>query len=168
MCSRVSLCLPLLGLISTDGCGATKWDCSHPRSSDSHLPSNPTRTVRLTFDMPPQTGATSFITWMWGVMIGGVVGGRGVLGVEELLKGKEAFMYMYKTCRQTEKNLVWFDPDWLAQSGGCRKVKESGLMNGLWYLRGLFELCGVVWINDKLSCSKASLYLLLWLRLLVN
>lgn len=126
MCSHVSLCLPLLELISTNGCGATKWDCSDPSSSDSHLPSNPTRTVRLTFDMPQQTGATSFITWMWGVMIGVVVGGRGVLGGEELLKGKETFMYMYKTCRHTEKNLPGLNPIGWIRVGAAERSRGQG------------------------------------------
>lgn len=62
MGSHVSLCLPLLEQFNQDG---------NERPSDFNLPSNPTRTVRSTFDLIPHTGATSFITWMWSVVIGG-------------------------------------------------------------------------------------------------
>lgn len=45
-------------------------------------------------------------------------------------------MYMYKSYRQ--RDAVWFDADWLwgwwwwwRRAGGCREVRESGLMNVL-------------------------------------
>lgn len=79
--------------------------------SDFSLPPNPTRTVRSTFDPTPHTGATSFITWMWSVVIGGVGRKRG-FGVIRTLEWKGGF-YVHVQRVQTERDAVWYDSDWL-------------------------------------------------------
>lgn len=126
MCSHVSLCLPLLELISTDGCGATKWDCSNRSSSDSHLPSNPTRTVRLTFDMPPQTGATSFITWMLGVMIGGWWEEEGFLGWKNSWRERKLSCTCTKHLDRQKKNLSGLIPIGWLRVGAAERSRSQG------------------------------------------
>lgn len=70
---HVSLCLPLVAKTCSGSARSKKQSSLTKLSSvrvTSVCPRSPTRTVRLTFDLAAHTGAASFITWMWSVVIG--------------------------------------------------------------------------------------------------
>lgn len=134
------------------------------QSVTSICPQNPTRTVRSTFDLIPHSGATSFITWMWSVVIGEEVGGgweRGRGAVRTPKRGKGG-SYVHVQKLQTERRcLVWC---WLAVGLVVVVEEGRGMQRGqgvradecfVILRRGLCEegaRCGgVVWIRDKLT-----------------
>lgn len=90
MSSPVSLCLPLVGRTSTalwskHSYSLLKLVTNVPLTLS--CPYNPMRTVKLTFDPTPHTGATSFINWMWSVVIEGVERTRGFGSIRTLEGG---------------------------------------------------------------------------------